>query len=86
MIRYAAREDVKELIVGTEVELLHRLHKENPGKKFYAASKKAVCPNMKKITLEKILESLETMAPVVKVPEDIRVKAKLAVDRMLELV
>jgi quinolinate synthase len=41
---------------------------------------------MKKRTLEKILESLETMAPVVKVPEDIRVKAKLAVDRMLELV
>jgi quinolinate synthase len=86
MIRYAAREDVKELIVGTEIELLHRLHKENPGKKFYAASRKAVCPNMKKITLEKILESLETMQPEVKVPEDIRVKAKLAVDRMLELV
>jgi len=85
MIRYAAREDVKELIVGTEVELLHRLNKENPGKKFYAASKKAVCPNMKKITLEKILESLETMMPEIKVPEDIRVKAKLAVDRMLEI-
>jgi quinolinate synthase len=86
MIRYAAREDVKELIVGTEVELLHRLHKENPGKKFYPASKKAVCPNMKKITIEKILASLETMTPEVKVPEDIRVRAKLAVDRMLELV
>ena len=86
MIRYAAREDVRELIVGTEVELLHRLRKENPGKMFFAASRKAICPNMKKITLEKILESLETMAPEVKVPEGIRVKAKLAVDRMLELV
>jgi quinolinate synthase len=85
MIRYAAREDVKELIIGTEVELLHRLNKENPGKKFFAASKKAVCPNMKKITLEKILESLETMAPEIKVPEAIRIKAKLAVDRMLEI-
>jgi quinolinate synthase len=85
MIRYAARDDVKELIVGTEVELLHRLNKENPAKKFYAASKKAVCPNMKKITLEKILESLETMLPEVKVPENIRIKAKLAVDRMLEI-
>ena len=85
MIRYAAREDVNELIVGTEVELLHRLNKENPGKKFYPVSDKAVCPNMKKITLEKILESLKTMAPVIKVPEDIRIKAKACVDRMLEI-
>jgi quinolinate synthase len=85
MVRYAARPEVKELIVGTEVELLHRLNKENPGKKFYPVSDKAVCPNMKLITLEKILQSLETLGPEVKVPEDIRVKAKAAVDRMLEL-
>ncbi|MDP2989890.1 MAG: quinolinate synthase NadA, partial [Kiritimatiellota bacterium] len=86
MVRYAAREDVKELIVGTEVELLHRLNKENPGKKFYPASAKAVCPNMKLITLEKVLKSLETMTPEVKVPEAIRVKARAAVDRMLAMV
>jgi len=86
MIRYAAREDVKELIVGTEVEILHRLHKENPGKKFITASKKAVCPNMKKITLEKILDSLETLTPEVKVPEAIRIKALVPVDRMLKMV
>jgi quinolinate synthase len=85
MVRYAARPDVRELIIGTEVELLHRLHKENPGKKFYPVSENAVCPNMKLITLEKILESLETLTPEIKVPEDIRVKAKAAVDRMLEL-
>ncbi len=86
IIRYAAREDVQELIVGTEVGILHRLNKENPGKKFIAASKKAICPNMKKITLEKILESLETMTPEVKVPEEIRVRAKAAVERMLAIV
>jgi quinolinate synthase len=86
MIRYAARPDVDELIIGTEIELLHRLYKENPGKKFYPASNQAVCPNMKKITLEKILESLEMMMPVVKVPEEIRIRAKLCVDRMLEIV
>jgi quinolinate synthase len=86
MIRYAARPDIDELIVGTEVELLHRLYKENPGKKFYPASNQAVCPNMKKITLEKILESLEMMMPVIKVPEEIRIRAKLSVDRMLEIV
>jgi quinolinate synthase len=85
MIRYAARPDVTELIVGTEVELLHRLNKENPGKKFYPVSDKAICPNMKLITVEKILASLETLEPEVKVPEGIRVKAKAAVDRMLEL-
>jgi quinolinate synthase len=85
MIRYAAREDVNELIVGTEVEILHRLNKENPGKKFIPASKKAICPNMKKITLEKILDALETMTPEVKVPEEIRIRAKACVDRMLEI-
>ena len=85
IIRYAARPEVKELVVGTEVEILHRLNKENPGKKFIPASTKAVCPNMKKITLEKILDALETMAPEVKVPEEIRVKALTAVNRMLEI-
>ena len=86
MIRYAAREDVSEMIVGTEVEILHRLNKENPNKKFFPASKKAICPNMKLITLDKILNSLETMTPEVKVPEEIRVKARAAVDRMLAIV
>jgi quinolinate synthase len=86
MLRYAARPEVKELIVGTEVEILHRMKKENPGKLFYPASDKAVCPNMKRITLDKILKSLETLTPQVSVPENIRVKARTAVDRMLELV
>jgi quinolinate synthase len=86
MIRYAAREDVSEMIVGTEVEILHRLNKENPGKKFFPASKKAICPNMKLITLDKILNALETMTPEVKVPEEIRVKARAAVDQMLAIV
>jgi quinolinate synthase len=86
IIRYAARSDVSELIVGTEVGILHRLSKENPGKAFIPASGKAICPNMKKITLDKVLESLETMEPEVKVPEEIRVRALRAVERMLEIV
>ena len=85
IIRYAAREDVNELIVGTEVEILYRLKKENPGKTFIAASEKAVCPNMKRITLDKVVKSLETMEPRVEVPEEIRTKAKAAVDRMLAM-
>ena len=86
IIRYAAREDVSELIVGTEVEILHRLRKENPGKTFIPASEKAICHNMKKITLDKLLKSMETMTPEVRVPEEIRTKARAAVDRMLEIV
>ena len=86
ILRYAGREDVRELIVGTETGMLHRLNKENPGKKFIPASEKAICPNMKLITLEKVLESLETMTPRVTVPEEISVRAKKAVDRMLEMV
>ncbi|MFH0913662.1 MAG: quinolinate synthase NadA [Chloroflexota bacterium] len=85
MVRYARREDVREMIVGTEVGIIHRMKKENPGKTFLPASQKAVCPNMKLITLEKVLWSLQSLSPEVKVPEDIRVRAKTAVDRMLAL-
>jgi len=85
MIRYAGREDISEMIVGTEIGIIHRLKKENPGKKFIPVSEQAICPNMKLITLEKVLWSLEEMAPVIKVPEKIRLKAKKAVDRMLEV-
>jgi quinolinate synthase len=85
MVRYAARPDIRELIIGTEVELLHRLYKENPEKKFYPVSDRVTCPNMKLITLEKVLESLETLTPEVRVPEDIRIKAKACVDRMLAI-
>jgi len=86
MIRYAQREDVSEMIVGTEMGIIYRLKKENPGKKFIPVSEQAICPNMKLITLEKILWSLEEMSPQVKVPEAIRVRAKAAVDRMLAVV
>jgi quinolinate synthase len=83
MVVLAGRDDVCEMIVGTEIGIIHRLQKENPGKKFIPVSEQAICPNMKLITLEKVLWSLEDMKPVVKVPEDIRIKAKKCVDKML---
>lgn len=86
ILRYAGREDVKELIVGTEVGMLYRLKKENPGKTFIQASEEAICPDMKRITLEKVAQSLETMSPRIEVPEDIRIRAKTAVDRMMAVV
>ena len=85
MCRYANRSEVKEMIVGTEMGIIHRLRKENPGKRFISVSEQAICPNMKLITLEKILWSLEDMQPRVKVAEDIRLRAKSAVDRMLKI-
>ncbi len=83
MIRFARQTEAREIVVGTEVGLIHRLNKENPDKTFFPASEQAVCPNMKLITLEKVLWSLEEMAPEVTVPEEIRIRAKRAVDRML---
>ncbi len=84
MIRFARETEAKEIIIGTEIGIIHRLKKENPGKRFIPASEQAVCPRMKLITLETILWSMESMAYQVKVPERIRLKAKRAVDRMLE--
>ena len=86
MCRYARQEDVSQMIVGTEIGIIHRLKKENPAKRFIPVSEQAVCPNMKLITLEKILWSLQSMAPEVRVPEEIRLRAKAAVDRMLKIV
>lgn len=83
--RYVKETNDEEFIIGTETGLIYRLQKENPEKSFYPASKLAVCPNMKEITLEKVLWSLEDMQYEVKVPEDIRIKAKKAVDKMLEV-
>ena len=86
MCRFARNTEAEEIIVGTEIGMIYRLKKENPGKKFIPISEKTICPNMKLITLEKVLWSLEDMSPQVKVPEEVRLKAKLAVDRMLKIV
>ena len=83
MCNYANESKSCEIIVGTEVGLLHRLRKENPSKKFYPASKVAICPNMRSTTLEKVLWSLEDMTHQINVPMNIRTKAKNAIDKML---
>jgi len=85
MCRFAQQTEAKEIIVGTEIGLLHRLRKENPDKKFIHTSGRATCPQMKLNTLEKVLWSLQDMTHEVKVPEEIRLKAKAAVDKMLEI-
>jgi quinolinate synthase len=85
MLRFCRESNHREFIIGTEIGLLHRLKKENPGKTFHIASNQMVCPNMKKIKLQSVLRALETREHVITVPEDIRVRAKRALDRMLEI-
>jgi len=85
MLRFAMSSDAKEFIIGTEVGIMHRLKKENPGKVFYPLRKDMVCPNMKKTTLDSVLSALKEMKNVIKVPEHIRVPAKIALDRMLAI-
>ncbi|ACI18692.1 quinolinate synthase NadA [Dictyoglomus thermophilum] len=85
IIKFVKEDDGKRYIIGTEAGLLHRLRKENPEKEFYLASSLAVCPNMKKITLDKILTSLENLEPEVKVEESVREKALKPIERMLNL-
>ncbi len=86
MCSYSKRASAGEIIVGTEIGMLYRLRKENPHKKFYPASTHAVCLNMKLTTLEKVLWALEEMKYEVSVPDDIRARARGALDRMLERV
>jgi len=86
MSKYARENPAKEFIVGTEVGLIYRLKQDNPDKEFYPASERAVCPNMKRTTQEKVLWALEELKEEVRVPEDVRKKARLAIDRMLAIV
>lgn len=86
MSKFAKETDAKEMIVGTEVGLIYRLKKDNPDKEFYPASERAVCPNMKRTTQEKIVWALEEMKDEVRVADEIRVRAKKAIDRMLEII
>jgi quinolinate synthase len=65
--------------------IIYRLQKENPGKQFIPATEKAVCPNMKRITLEKVLRALQEMQYTITVPEEIRVKALVTVEKMLAI-
>jgi len=86
MVKFAKESDAREFIVGTEVGLIYRLKQDNPGKEFYPLSERAVCPNMKRTTQEKILWALEELKTEVRVSEGIRRKAKKAIDVMLSII
>ena len=85
MCRYARESSAKEIIVGTEIGILHRLRKENPDKVFFPVSERTICPNMKKNTLENLHASLSEMVTEVTVPEDIAIRARRAIYAMLAI-
>ena len=85
MLKFVTKSAARQFIVATEIGIIHALKKQNPDAEFIPASERAVCPNMKKIPLDKIIASLEDMQYVVAVPDDIASRAKKSLDRMIEV-
>jgi len=85
MVKRARITDAKVIIVGTEEGLIARLQRENPDKQFLPAKQYAECGAMKRITLENLYGALINEEPVVEVPEGIANRARVAIERMLEM-
>jgi len=85
MLDFAKNAQTSEFIIGTETGIIHTLRKQNPDKIFIPADDTMVCTDMKKTELVDIVRTLTTLSPVIKVEEDIRVKAYGAVKRMIEV-
>lgn len=85
IIDFATNSQKDEFIICTEMGIFYELNKKNPEKKFYSVGHRQFCPNMKRIKLESVLESLQTLSPEVELEEAIRQKAELPLKRMLEL-
>jgi quinolinate synthase len=85
MVRHAQQNPNRSFVVATELGIMHRLSKEAPQGRFYAASERAICRYMKKITIEKLLSSLRDDVFEVTVPADVADKARGAIQRMVEI-
>jgi quinolinate synthase len=85
MVQEALRSDAKKFLIATETGIIHQLRKGNPGKVFEPVNEYAVCQYMKTITPAKLLRSLREGTFEITVPEDVRVRAVLAVERMIEI-
>jgi quinolinate synthase len=85
MMKHARTSDARQFVVATETGILYRMKKENPDKEFIPVKEDATCRYMKKITLEKVYNSLARNTYEVRVPKDVAAKAKLAIDRMLAI-
>lgn len=86
MVKEAQVTDKEHIILGTEEGIIHRLNKLNPATHFIPVRDHAVCSNMKKIGLPKVLRALKEMKFKVDVPEDIRQRARGAIEKMVRIV
>ncbi|MCH8029354.1 MAG: quinolinate synthase NadA [Candidatus Dadabacteria bacterium] len=85
MVNHTKSSPANEFVVATENGILYKMRKLNPKKKFFPVSEESICKYMKMITLDKVLRSLEEDVYEVTVPHAIASKAKLAIDRMLQI-
>lgn len=85
IIDYATGSEDKEFLICTEMGVFYELNKKNPDKRFYSVGHRQFCPNMKLITLDKVVRCLREMTPVIVLDADKADKAKAPLDRMLEL-
>lgn len=85
IIDFATESGAEEFIICTEMGVLYELKQKNPGKRFYSVGHRQFCPNMKRITLEKVRDALENMANTIEMEEEMRIRARKPLERMLEL-
>ncbi|MDD3186238.1 MAG: quinolinate synthase NadA [Anaerostipes sp.] len=84
IIAYATQSECEKFIICTEMGVFFELMRKNPKKKFYSVGHRQFCPNMKKVTLEKVLGALKEMGPEVLVDKSISKKAVIPLQKMLE--
>lgn len=85
IIDYAAQSKADKFLIGTEMGVLYKLKKDNPDKQFYLLSSGLMCPNMKKTTLNSVFEALRDMKNEVVLDKELMERAKLPLDRMLQI-
>ncbi|WP_347477069.1 quinolinate synthase NadA [Clostridium sp. Marseille-P299] len=85
IIDYATQSEADEFIICTEMGIEYELKLKNPNKRFYSVGHRQFCPNMKRITLEKVRDTLLYGKNPVEIDEELRLKAKVPLNRMLEL-
>ena len=85
IIEYASKSKSKKFVIGTEMGIMYKLKKDNPDKTFYLLAQGLICPNMKKNTLLSVYNALNEMKYEINLDENIRIKAKETLDRMLKI-
>jgi quinolinate synthase len=85
MLRHISESEKSQFVIMTEKEIIHQMEKEQPGKEFISAGSRALCGQMKRNTLEKVLLALQNEGPEIKVEGDLRERAWKSIEKMLEL-